>query len=86
MKIKEAIEKNIRRVYDPKWLEINCYIKLPKKTGGKCSPLCYLYSEDMQSYMGIDTPQSFFIDAMINGDQSECEEYKGKLSQFDKED
>ncbi len=81
MKIKEAIEKGIERVYDPTWAEKNCYIKLPKKINREFGPWLELFSDETQKYMNVETPQKFLISQMIYGIESECEEYKGPISE-----
>ena len=86
MTIKEAIKKGIRRVYDPNWLEEKCYLLLPKEINGKISLIAHLFSEETQNMIGCETPQSCLITQFIHGDKSDCYEYFGELSTFDKEE
>jgi len=84
MKIKDAINSGIKRIYDPRWLEKNAYIRLPEKyLDGRCSAICKLFSDETQQFIGAETPQIFLIHDLINGDESECVEYNGKISDKD---
>lgn len=81
--IKQCMDEGIQRVYDPKWLEKNCYLKLPKIINGKYTIWLELYSEDTQKIMGIETPQRFTCLSLKAGLESICLEYKGEISKYD---
>jgi hypothetical protein len=83
MKIREAIEKGIRRVYDPIWIEKDCYLKLPKMRKGLHGPWCHLFSEETQQILGDKTPQDVLIFNLKNGLDSEFDEYIGPISKYD---
>lgn len=84
--IKQCMDKGIRRVYDPNWLEKNCYLKLPLKIGDKYPPWLELYSEETQKMMNIETPQKLLFTSLIGGLDSICLEYNGEISKYDKDD
>jgi hypothetical protein len=84
--IRQCMDKGIRRVYDPNWLERNCYLKLPLKVGDKYPLWLELYSDETQAMMGIDTPQKLPITSLIAGLDSICLEYNGEISKKDKDE
>ncbi len=83
--IRDCLDKGIRRIYDPNWLEKDCYIKLPLKIDNKYSPWIELYSEETQEMLGVKTPQQILFDQLHGGLESICLEYTGKLSKYDQE-
>lgn len=83
--IRQAMDQGIVRVYDPNWLEENCYLKLSKKIDDNYPPWIELYSEDTQKFMGIETPQKLLFTSLIGGLDSICIEYKGIISQHDQD-
>lgn len=85
MKIHEALKNGIRRIYDPRWLEINSYILLPKMVDGRHGIWCKLFSEETQEMMKTKTPQEFPLYMIKDGLQSDCEEYKGPISKYDED-
>jgi hypothetical protein len=85
LKIKEAIKKGIRRVYDPKWAEKNCYMLIPEIINGRHGPWISLFSDETQEMLGVETPQIFLLSQLKHGLDSYCEEYTGVLSKYDKE-
>lgn len=85
MKIKEAINNGIRRVFDPSWHEKNAYILLPEMKEGKIGPWAFFYSRDEQACIGCQTPQQILM-IMVDGFlDSEVSEYTGKIDQDDRE-
>ncbi len=78
--IRECMDKGIRRVYDPNWVEENCYIKLPLKIADQYPLWFELYSEKTQKMMGIETPQKILFTYLQFGLDSACLEYKGRIS------
>lgn len=84
--VRECMDKGIRRIYDPNWLEKNCYIKLGKKTARGYPPWFELYSEETQAFLKIEIPQVALIASLQGGLDSICLEYHGPISTFDKED
>lgn len=84
--IRQCMDKGIRRVYDPNWLEKNCYLKLPLKIGDKYPPWIEFYNEKTQSMMGIETPQKFLFSSLNGGLDAICLEYNGEICKKDNED
>lgn len=81
--IRQCMDNGIRRVYDPKWAEKGCYLKLPVKLGDKYPPWIELYSEETQTIMGIETPQKLLFTSLVGGLDSICLEYNGEISKYD---
>lgn len=86
MKIKEAIQKGIRRVFSPIWKEENAYFKLPEIINGNYGVWIELYSEKTQEMLGLNIPQRVRIFDLIHSIESDCEEYNGPISKYEKED
>ena len=96
MKIIEAINNGVRRVYCPMWFEKNAYIKLPKKIISSYFVSAELFSDETQTIMKINTPQVFWLFCILmspdnnyqlhNMLESQCEIYTGPISKFDKDD
>jgi len=84
MKIKEAIEKGIRRVCKKNWAFPDCYILLPKKTERGLTPWAFLYSRTEQGIMGVKTPQELLCPTLDGFMDEECDEYVGKIDDEDK--
>lgn len=85
MKIKEAIQKGITRVYSPIWKEENAYFKLPKIINGNCGVWIELYSEKTQEMLGLNIPQKLMIFDLIPSFESDFEEYNGPISKYEKD-
>ena len=83
--IRKCMDNGIERVYDPNWLEKNCYIKLPKKIGQNYPPWIELYSEKTQKMLGIETPQKLLYTQLAAGLDSICLEYNGPISEKENE-
>jgi hypothetical protein len=86
MKIKEAIQKRIRRVFDPSWNK-KSYILLPEiNEEGSHTPWAQFFDEKNQELMRIKTPEDILMIGIPDFLERSCEEYKGELSKYDEKD